>query len=114
MLTSKQIDYIVNTVAKEAKEIFGDTLEKVILYGSYARKDSDIESDVDILLLVHVPPQQLRTYRSKMNRVASRLSLDMDVLVSVTVKDSATFNRYKNDLPFYTNVSREGVEFYAQ
>ncbi len=113
MLTSNQVKQIVDTVAQEVKGILGDALEKVILYGSYARKDNDNESDVDILLLAKIPVQQLRLHRSKINRIASRLSLDNDVLISITLKDSETFNQYRNDVPFYANVAKEGVEFRA-
>ena len=113
MLNTQKLNEIVGTIAKEAKNILGDSLERVILYGSYARRDSNNESDVDVLLLTNLPACNLRLYRTKINRLASRLSLNYDTLVSVTLKDTETFYRYQNDIPFYSNVMREGVEYRA-
>ena len=38
-----------------ARESLGDKLDKVILYGSYARGDYDDESDIDIMVLADIP-----------------------------------------------------------
>ena len=110
MLNPQQLNEIVGTIARQAKSILGDALEQVILYGSYARRDYSSDSDVDVLLLANLPACNLSLYRTKINRLASRLSLDYDIIVSVTLKDTETFRRYQNDLPFYSNVIREGVE----
>ena len=36
----------------QARLIFGNTLKKIILYGSYARGDQNEHSDIDIMILV--------------------------------------------------------------
>lgn len=42
----------VSTVVKNAKRAFGDKLESVIIFGSRARGDHTVESDVDVLIVV--------------------------------------------------------------
>jgi len=43
--------------------------------------------------------------------VTSRLSLEHDITVSVTVKPLEQFQRYQTALPYYQNVVREGIRY---
>ena len=43
------IHNIVYQFAKQLREIYGDELKKVVVYGSYARGDFRSDSDVDIM-----------------------------------------------------------------
>jgi predicted nucleotidyltransferase len=87
--------------------ILGDTLETVILYGSYARGTQDEESDVDIALILRGKPD-----RETMDRLQDFLT-DMDIkhgkLFSVVDIDEERFVRLQNVLPFYRNIQKEGV-----
>jgi len=49
MCSKAALDEITGRVCTAAKEVLGDKLEKVLLFGSYARGDYDEYSDVDIL-----------------------------------------------------------------
>jgi predicted nucleotidyltransferase len=45
---------ILAEVKSALREIYGDNLRKVILYGSYARGDYDTEgSDIDVMLVLN-------------------------------------------------------------
>ena len=44
-------------------------------------------------------------------KVTSRLSLEHDITVSVTVKPLEQFRRYQTALPYYRNVVREGIRY---
>ena len=46
------IHNIVYQFAKQLREVYGDELKKVVVYGSYARGDYQKNSDVDIMILV--------------------------------------------------------------
>lgn len=101
------------TIAAElsayAKEYLGEKLYAVIVYGSYARADFTEESDIDIFVLIRCSLQELDAYERDFCRVSSRLSLQNDVTVSVTLRDVDTFDRYKAVLPFYRNIEGEGI-----
>lgn len=43
----------------ELKKIYGTYLKSVILYGSYARGDYTSDSDIDIMLLVDLSPEEM-------------------------------------------------------
>ncbi|MDB5284224.1 MAG: polymerase subunit beta [Bacteroidota bacterium] len=43
---------IINEFKQAIKEIYGGRLEKIVLYGSYARGDFHKDSDIDILVVL--------------------------------------------------------------
>ena len=110
MCTQQQIQRIVSAVAQEARRLLGERLDAVILYGSYARGDFDNESDIDIMVRVDCKKEQLPAYRYLFADIASELSLQYDVTVSVTTVDTETFNRYGKSLPFFAHVQQEGIK----
>ena len=111
MCTKNELQMILSAMADTAKESFGDKLEAVILYGSYARGDYTSESDVDIMVLVkEIAPEELWKYKKPIICAESALGLRYDMVISVTVKDIETFNKYCDVLPFYQNVMKEGVK----
>lgn len=110
MCTKSELNIITSAVAEEAKKLLGDKLDAVILYGSYARGDYDDESDIDIMVRIVTTTDKLREYRQMFIHLASELSLEYDIDVSVTLADTESFNRYHQALPFYANVEREGVK----
>ncbi|MBQ6118723.1 MAG: nucleotidyltransferase domain-containing protein [Clostridia bacterium] len=110
MCTQRQLQEIAAAVAQEANRLLKERLDAVILYGSYARGDFDRESDVDIMVRVRCGKEQLPEYRYLFADIASELSLQYDVTVSVTTVDTETFHRYGKSLPFFAHVEQEGIK----
>ena len=110
MCTKNELNIISNAVANEAKATVGDLLEAVVLYGSYARGDYDEDSDIDIMIRINCPRENLNSYKQKFISLASELSLKYGVDVSLSLSDTATFEKYKNHLPFYENIESEGIK----
>jgi len=113
MCSQKILDLITNQVVLAAKSSLGSKLDKVILYGSYARGDYDNESDIDIMVLADIPRDDCWKERKKISELTGWLDLEYGVLVSLHVSDCRTFYKYIDDLPFYTNVLKEGIELSA-
>ncbi len=109
MCTKNQLEVILQSVADFAKELLGEKLDKVILYGSYARGEQDSESDIDIMILAFIKSQEIEEYKRAFVVLSSDLGLENDVVVSINLKDSETFNKYSDVLPFYKNVMKEGI-----
>lgn len=91
--------------------LFGDRLEDVLLYGSFARGTQDEESDVDVMALVWLPQEELSHYRRQVSDFSSALDLKYDVLMSIVLQDADEFTRHCDTLPFYRNVMREGISY---
>lgn len=110
MCTQNRLDEILQKIANETKAIFGDKLNSVILFGSYARGDYNEESDIDILILVDLPSDELTNYRVHIDTLCGELLFDYGTVVSAIEKDVETYNRYVTVLPFYKNIEKDGVK----
>ena len=109
MCTKNQLTDITEKVAMLSKSVFGDKLDSTLLYGSYARGAQTAESDIDIMVLANVPREELSSYKKPFISLTSELGLTYDVVVTVTLKDAETFNKYLEAVPFYANVKKEGI-----
>jgi len=108
-----KLQIICNKSSKKMREIFGDKLISVILYGSYARGDYNEYSDIDIMALVDMEKLELGKNRWEVSCFSSDISLEYDVLLSIKLQDKATFDKWQYDLPYFMNVKKEGVSINA-
>jgi predicted nucleotidyltransferase len=113
MCDKSTLQTVLELTNKKMQEIFREKLCEVTLFGSYARGDYDDESDIDVFVMVDMPADALARYRSEVSGFASRLSLTHDVLLSISLQDKATFDKWASILPFFINVRGEGVSVYA-
>ena len=111
MCTRSQAFEILKNVYHTCVPILEHSIHDAILFGSYARGDYNAESDIDILLTVDLMQEQIASHRRAVSGVASALSLDHDVTVSVHVVPLAQFRRYADFLPFYQNVLKECIRY---
>lgn len=104
------INRAVSRYVEEAKSTYGSKLYKVILFGSCARGDYDDESDVDIMILLDIPQEEIPGERCKTVGISSRLDeeFDYDILFAPVVESKDVFVKYQNVMPFFSNVIKEG------
>jgi len=110
VFTKKQIEYIGKNVVESAREVCGDKLRDVILYGSYARGDFEEWSDVDVMVLADADATECKQINKEINEQLYDLIYRMNLLLSTMVIPYDRFERMKNNCPFYMNVSKEGVK----
>ncbi|MDR2571359.1 MAG: nucleotidyltransferase domain-containing protein [Oscillospiraceae bacterium] len=109
MCDQSTLKQITNKVVQVINDYFGNNLDKIILYGSYARGDNDGDSDIDIMALVDVSPEDANRIDMQLTTFTSRLGLEYDVVISLFIKDCDTFYKHLHIEPFYQNVMKEGV-----
>ena len=56
-------DILLN-FSTQVKDILGDKLTKIILYGSYARGDYKENSDIDIMILTTLTDEEIRRIKT--------------------------------------------------
>lgn len=104
------IKRVINDFIKNVKEILGNRLKKVILYGSYARGDYNKDSDIDILFLTDLNEKEIEEYRDKISDIAFTIELEKEIYISPIIKNIDKYNARVNVIPFYMNIQKEGVE----
>ena len=108
-----QQEQIKNEISMDIQNILGNKLHKIILYGSYARGDYNEDSDIDIMVLADIEEGNMRAFRGIINKTASRISLEHNALVAISIRNSSLFYYLMKILPFYQNVVNEGVVIYG-
>jgi uncharacterized protein len=105
-LTPAQLEALSTEVKRVLTELYGDRLDRVILYGSYARGDFHNESDVDYLVVLRDDEVKTGKEIFYMGDKIGGLSFDYDLFISA--KPTSLVKFQNSDLLFYQNVRREG------
>jgi predicted nucleotidyltransferase len=88
-------------------------LEKVVLFGSYARGDYHEDSDIDVMILADIQPEDVDKTRDQIHDLTFYLDLEYNVVICLHIVCSAIFHKYLDTMPFFMNVRKDGVELYA-
>lgn len=106
-LTADQLRALSQEVKQALTELYGDRLDRVILYGSYARGDFHKESDVDYLVVLRDEIVKSGTEIWYISGTMSDLSDKYGVLV--LAKPAAWIKYNTSELFYYQAVRREGI-----
>ena len=113
MCTQNELSTITQLIAKIYRECYGEHLVSVYLYGSYARKDNDNESDIDMVAIVDETREQAEKTLKKVWDESFEVAFEYDIVISTTVIPYTEFETMKHDLPYYRNIMNEGVKISA-
>lgn len=91
------------------EKIFESSLRKIILYGSYARGDFKVNSDIDIMVLTSLSDTEIKDVEDKVYDIAFEFEIMHDVMISVNIKNEEHFNYWLGALPYYDNINNEGI-----
>jgi len=103
------ITLILQKYRVEMENIFGASLVRVILYGSYARGDYNINSDVDIMILADIQPEEVSRFADKVYDVSYNFDTEYNIEINPSVQSIHTFDHWKEVYPFFINIEKEGV-----
>ncbi|RKI80408.1 nucleotidyltransferase domain-containing protein [bacterium 0.1xD8-71] len=108
MYTENQVNNIVGQISQFYRSVYGDKIVSIYLYGSYARGNYTEESDIDIIAIVRGDRMDLQEKLKQIWDVSADIGLENDVVVSPTVIPYAEYEAYKEILPYYMNIQKEG------
>ncbi len=103
----RNIRKILRELKKGLVKIYGDQLQAVILFGSFARGEGRLpDSDIDVMIVLKGEFNHREVSQRSSELIAS-LSLENDVLISRKFASENTYAHSK--MPLYINVRNEGV-----
>ena len=95
------------------RKLLGNTLDSVIVYGSYAREDYSELSDVDVMILVTLSEEKIKKISDEISDMAFEYLMRFGVDISPVITNIDHFNYWVDNLPYYRNVRDEGVRLSA-
>lgn len=98
---------LLNELKCDLQELYGDRLVKLILFGSHARGEANLDSDIDLLAVLKSPVSQVQEIFNMSNLLVKML-LEHDELVSIIPMSEERFNA--KDVALLRNIHREGIE----
>ena len=106
------VDNVTNILEmyhKQILELFGTRLTRIVLYGSYARGDFTVDSDMDIMILADIEPDEVSHYSDKVFDLTYDFEQKYGSEINPCIQSDKTFNQWKNVYPFFMNIEKEGI-----
>lgn len=101
----------IHSLLKKLIELYSDEIQQVILFGSKARGDSGVDSDIDVLVLVKNEGWDLR---NAIWSLAARVELDYDVIFNVQVIGIERWRRMNLErFSLCRSVEKDGVILFS-
>jgi predicted nucleotidyltransferase len=104
---TNQEEAAVQLFVFELKKQFKNAVHAITLYGSKARGDASVDSDIDLLIVMD---SDVWEKRNQVSHIASRISLKFDLLLSPHVISKEFWQEMtEKPLSFYKNIFQEGI-----
>lgn len=104
---------IVQNFANDVRKVLGNSLDSIIVYGSYARGEQSECSDIDIMILASLTEAEVKSISGQISDVAFGYMMKYGVEISPVITNTEHFNYWADNLPYYRNVRDEGVKLSA-
>ncbi|MBO9616700.1 MAG: nucleotidyltransferase domain-containing protein [Dyadobacter sp.] len=110
-MSNRKVPESIAALAKEFADgirgLYGNRLDKVILFGSYARGEQHEESDVDFLVVLNEEKINAFAEISRMSGISAELGLKYNFWISTV---PISINRLLQDeVALAVNVRKEGI-----
>ena len=106
ILVNPKLKTILEELSREVNKIYQEKLSQIILYGSQARGEAQIDSDVDILIVLKQPFNYSQELERTSHLIAD-LSLKYNTLISRSFIEKQRFAL--DNSPFIRNIHQDGI-----
>ena len=100
------VQELLAVLKEQFRAIYGDRLQGLYLYGSYARGTAHKGSDIDVLLVLQGTVQPVEEI-NRVNAIVSDLCLQSGLLISIYPVSTTGFQTRQS--PFFMNVRKEAI-----
>lgn len=105
-MLNQPISTVLPQIRENLKQLYGEQLDKLILFGSQARGTAQPDSDIDILIVL----KDVFNYSQESERISqviADLCLEYNVLISCAFATNEQLENYNSG--FFRNVRQEGL-----
>ncbi|MFM1842515.1 MAG: hypothetical protein RLZZ490_1251 [Cyanobacteriota bacterium] len=100
------VKLLLNELCQKIEQFYGDSLKRIILYGSQARGEATTESDIDVMIVL-TAMDSAGDEIIRLGDIKNQLNLKYDQLISIF---PVTENDYLHkQTPLLINIRQEGV-----
>jgi uncharacterized protein len=103
---NSRVNDILGELRRRFERLYGQSMKKMVLYGSYARDDAVEGSDIDVLVVLSgrvSPCEEIE----RTGDIVAEISLDHDVVISCYFVSEDEYAERRS--PLMMNIRREGV-----
>ena len=106
---SHKLSVLLESYREAVAQVLGKGFNKMILYGSYARGDFKQDSDMDIMILVDVKPEEISVYADKVYDINYDFEMQYGMEINPSVQSIQIYEQWKVVYPFFMNIEKDGV-----
>lgn len=106
MAFTPELEILIKRLKKDLKDYFGARLNRVYLYGSYARGDYNDDSNVDIMVLLNDKP--VWEDEKYVSRLTFEYMYNHNVLFTIMLQLKNNFEEAVDFYAYYQNILNEG------
>ncbi|PSB15028.1 nucleotidyltransferase domain-containing protein [Phormidesmis priestleyi ULC007] len=106
-MTHPHLTEILAKLRTYLEQEYSDRLAQVVLFGSQARGDAELDSDIDVMIILS-GAVDVCTEIDRISNFLAALCLDYAVLISCIFTSEQQFQS-KKDAYFFRNVHQQGV-----
>lgn len=94
---------------KAVEQILEEHFNRMILYGSYARGDFKHDSDMDIMILAEIQPEEISGYADKVYDITYDFEIRYGIEINPSIQSIQIYDQWKKVYPFFMNIEKDGV-----
>lgn len=106
IMLNQPISKVLTQVHENLKQIYGEQLDKLILFGSQARETAQPDSDIDILIVL----KDVFNYSQESEKISQSIAdlcLEYNVLISCAFATCEQLENYNSG--FFRNIRQDGL-----
>ena len=107
------IENVKKKVVDEVPNLMKKDLVEIIMFGSYARGDFSVDSDIDIALLTRCDRAEVKKYDEYLDELATEITMESYAIVNFICIPETEFNEKKSWYALFKNISKEGIKLYG-
>ena len=106
---SDNLSLLLEKYRESIVQILGNRLNRIILYGSYARGDFKQDSDMDIMILADILPEEISGYADRVYDITYDFEMQYGMEINPSIQSLQTYEKWKSVYPFFMNIEKDGV-----